>query len=125
MTAAGRHRVIVSTVPASATTTEEHVPDALVLPSPLFSAGAGVVVDMAYKPAETPPLRLVKTVAAGKWHSVMGTEVFLEQGYRQLELWRVSKAILVTYQGSAQARPLVSARVELNAAPSRKKRNDE
>jgi len=39
--------VIVSTVPASATTTGEHVPDALFLPSSLFSADVGVVVDMA------------------------------------------------------------------------------
>ena len=78
--------VIVFTVPASATTTEEHVTDALVLPSSLFSAGAGIVVDMAYKPVETPLLRLAKTVAAGRWHSVMGIEVLLEQGYRQFEL---------------------------------------
>jgi len=35
--------------------TGEHVPDALVLASSLLSADAGVVVDMAYKPAETPP----------------------------------------------------------------------
>jgi pentafunctional AROM polypeptide len=81
--------VIVSTVPASATTTEEGAPDALFLPSSLFSAAAGVVVDMAYKPAETPLLRLAaKTTAAGRtWHSVMGIEVLLEQGYRQFELW--------------------------------------
>ena len=101
--------IIVSTVPASATTTEEHVPDALFLPSSLFSADAGVVVDMAYKPAETPLLRLAKTVAAGKWHSVMGIEVLLEQGYRQFELWTgrrcprsvVSKTVLAAYHGSA------------------------
>jgi pentafunctional AROM polypeptide len=72
--------IIVSTVPASAKTTEEHVPDALSLPSSLFSADVGVVVDMAYKPAKTPLLTLAKTVAAGKWHSVMGIEVLLEQG---------------------------------------------
>ena len=53
--------IIVSTVPASATTTKEHVPDTLFLPSSLFSADAGVVVDMAYKLAETPLLRLAKT----------------------------------------------------------------
>ena len=69
--------VIVSTVPASATTTEEHVPDALFLPSSLFSVDVGVVMDMAYNPAETPLLRLAKTVAGGKWHSVMGIEVLL------------------------------------------------
>jgi pentafunctional AROM polypeptide len=61
------------------------------------------------KSAETPLLRLAKTVAAGKWHSVMGTEVLLEQGYRQFELWTgrrcprslVSKTILAAYHGSA------------------------
>ncbi|KAH9022647.1 hypothetical protein EDB85DRAFT_2151677 [Lactarius pseudohatsudake] len=37
------------------------VPNALVLPSTLFSEEAGVVVDMAYKPTETPLLKLVKT----------------------------------------------------------------
>jgi len=100
--------VIVSTVPASATTTEEHVADALFLPSSLFSADAGVVADMAYKPTETPLLRLAKTVVGGKWHSVMGIEVLLEQGYRQFELWKgrrcprsvVSKTILAAYQAS-------------------------
>jgi pentafunctional AROM polypeptide len=56
---------IVSTVPASATTTKERVPDTFFLPSSLFSAGPGVFVDMAYyKPAEPPLLRLAKTVAA-------------------------------------------------------------
>ena len=101
-------RVVVSTVPASATTAEEHIPDALFLPSSLFSADAGVVVDMAYKPAETSLLRLCKTVAGGKWHSVMGIEVLLEQGYRQFELWTgkrcpqsvVFKTVLVAHQGS-------------------------
>jgi len=101
--------VIVSAVPASATTTEEHVPDALFLPSSLFSADAGVVVDMAYKPAEMPLLRLGKTVAGGKWRSVMGIEVLLEQGYRQFELWTgrrcprsvVSKTVLAAYEASA------------------------
>jgi pentafunctional AROM polypeptide len=102
--------VIVSTVPASATTTEGkgNVPGALFLPSSLFSADAGVVVDMAYKPAETPLLKLAKT-ATGKWHSVMGIEVLLEQGYRQFELWTgrrcprgvVAKTVLEAYRASA------------------------
>jgi len=49
---------IVSTVPASAsaTTTGEHIPDALFLPSSLFSVDVSVIVDMAYKLAETPLL---------------------------------------------------------------------
>ena len=103
--------VIVSTVPASATTTEKGVADALFLPSSLFSADAGVVVDMAYRPAETPLLKLAKTAApAGReWHSVAGIEVLLEQGYKQFELWTgrrcprriVSKTVLEAYQASA------------------------
>jgi pentafunctional AROM polypeptide len=103
--------VIVSTVPASATTTEKGVADALFLPSSLFSADAGVVVDMAYRPAETPLLRLAKAAApAGrKWHTVMGIEVLLEQGYKQFELWTgrrcprkvVGKTVLEAYQASA------------------------
>ncbi|KAH9991980.1 aromatic amino acid family biosynthesis-like protein [Russula compacta] len=103
--------VIVSTVPASATTTEEGVPDALFLPASLFSAHAGgVVVDMAYKPAETPLLKLAKTTAtpARKWHTVMGIEVLLEQGYGQFELWTgrrcpksvVAKIVLEVYRAS-------------------------
>ncbi|KAI0251026.1 EPSP synthase-domain-containing protein [Lactifluus subvellereus] len=102
--------VIISTVPASATTIEEGTPNALFLPSSLFSAEAGVVVDMAYKPAETPLLRLAKAVPAiRKWHSVMGIEVLLEQGYRQFELWTgrrcprsaVAKTVLEAYHSSA------------------------
>ena len=108
--------VIISTMPVSAMTTEEPVPDALFLPSSLFRADAGVVMDMAYKPAEAPLLRLVKAVAGGKWYSVIVTEVLLEQGYRQFELWTgrrcpravVSRTVLAAYQGSAYAGPLVS-----------------
>jgi len=58
--------IIVSTVPASALTAEERVLGALFLWSPLFSADAGVVIDVAYKPAETLPLRSAKMVAGGK-----------------------------------------------------------
>jgi pentafunctional AROM polypeptide len=102
--------VIISTVPSSAMTIEEDTPNALLLPSSLFSAEAGVVIDMAYKPAETPLLKLAKTIPAiRKWHSVMGIEVLLEQGYRQFELWTgrrcprsvVAKAVLEAYHSSA------------------------
>ncbi|KAH9061176.1 Pentafunctional AroM protein [Lactarius vividus] len=99
--------VIVSTVPASATTTNEGIPNALLLPSTLFSAEAGVVVDMAYKPAETPLLKLAKTAvpADRTWRTVAGIEVLLEQGFQQFELWTgrtcprsaVAKAVLEAY----------------------------
>jgi pentafunctional AROM polypeptide len=103
--------VIVSTVPASATTTEKGVSadTALFLPSSLFSADAGVVVDMAYRPAETPLLKLAAEAGRKKWNSVKGIEVLLEQGYRQFELWTgrrcprrvVAKTVLEAYRASA------------------------
>ncbi|KAF8192963.1 shikimate dehydrogenase [Pholiota molesta] len=71
--------VIVSTVPASATTTEE-------AQSPAYRAGPAAVVDMAYRPAETPLLGLAKA-AGGEWAVVSGLEVLLEQGYEQFKLW--------------------------------------
>lgn len=82
--------IIISTVPASATTTNDSKQDAVFLPRGLFHGSYapedGIVVDMAYKPAETPLLALAK--ATGKnWVTVPGLEVLLEQGYFQFELW--------------------------------------
>ncbi|KAG1804281.1 EPSP synthase-domain-containing protein [Suillus variegatus] len=101
--------VIVSTVPASATTTDSTNPGAVLLPLALFDATVnGVVVDMAYKPAETPLLTLAKS-AAPNWARVMGVEVLLEQGYAQFETWTgqrcpkhvVSKTVLEKYFAAA------------------------
>lgn len=83
--------VIVATVPASATTTDDAQPrasGAVYLSQSLFEyrAGPAVVVDMAYRPAETPLLGLAKA-AAGHWTVVPGLEVLLEQGYEQFRLW--------------------------------------
>ncbi|KAH0828650.1 hypothetical protein J3R83DRAFT_3012 [Lanmaoa asiatica] len=78
--------VIVSTVPAEATTTSSTPSTAIQLPTTLFTASTGVVVDMAYKPAETPLLRLAAETATG-WARVRGVEVLLEQGYVQFEMW--------------------------------------
>ncbi|KAF8154593.1 EPSP synthase-domain-containing protein [Crassisporium funariophilum] len=82
--------VIVSTVPASATTTNEDEANAILLPSKLFEYqdGLGVVVDMAmaYKPVETPLLELAKS-AGSHWAMVPGVAVLLEQGYEQFRLW--------------------------------------
>jgi pentafunctional AROM polypeptide len=72
--------IVVSTVPAQATTTERDATGSVYLPESIFEAHSGVVVDMAYKPAETPLLTLAKTVGKG-WQSVRGVEVLLEQGY--------------------------------------------
>ncbi|TFK47276.1 Shikimate dehydrogenase [Heliocybe sulcata] len=79
--------VIVSTVPASATSIDTSS-ESLYLPSAIFAPEGGVVVDMAYKPAMTPLLTLAASVPSGKrWKAVKGVEVLLEQGYRQFELW--------------------------------------
>ncbi|EGN94414.1 hypothetical protein SERLA73DRAFT_114628 [Serpula lacrymans var. lacrymans S7.3] len=101
--------VVVSTVPASATTTEEGSADAVFLPVSIFDAKLeGVVVDMAYKPAETPLLALAKRVAPN-WATVRGVEVLLEQGYVQFETWTgrrcpkhvVAERVLEKYNASA------------------------
>ena len=79
--------VVISTVPASATTTDPSVANALFLPSSIFATHfQGVVVDMAYKPAETPLLALAANAAKG-WQSVRGVQVLLEQGFMQFYLW--------------------------------------
>ncbi|KAI0699758.1 EPSP synthase-domain-containing protein [Cerioporus squamosus] len=56
------------------------------LRSSILSAPGGVVIDMAYKPAETPLLVLAKNVGKD-WRTVKGVEVLLEQGYHQFHLW--------------------------------------
>ncbi|KAG6336226.1 hypothetical protein ID866_2877 [Astraeus odoratus] len=85
-----RPSVVISTVPADATTITEAGPGSesrVYLPeSILDSSIKGIVLDMAYKPAETPLLALAKRVAP-TWASVRGVEVLLEQGYAQFELW--------------------------------------
>ena len=52
----------------------------------LSAPTGGVVIDMAYKPAETPLLVLAKNVGT-QWRTVKGVEVLLEQGYHQFQLW--------------------------------------
>jgi pentafunctional AROM polypeptide len=89
--------VIISTVPASATTTDDTtaVGDAVYLPGSLFNgdhaAEEGVVVDMAYRPAETPLLALAKISGIRPWATVPGMEILLAQGYAQFELWTERK----------------------------------
>jgi pentafunctional AROM polypeptide len=76
--------VIVSTVPV--TTTDSSVRNAIYVPESVFEAtdGPRVVVDMAYKPAETPLLKLAKVSG---WTTVPGVEVLLEQGFVQFVAW--------------------------------------
>ncbi|KAH8109485.1 Pentafunctional AroM protein [Phellopilus nigrolimitatus] len=76
--------VIVSTVPGAATTTDGQAAGLHLTPA-LFKAGKGVVVDMAYKPAETPLLSLA--AAEEGWRGVRGVDVLLEQGFAQFFAW--------------------------------------
>ena len=80
--------IIVSTVPAAATTTNEKETGLIFLSKNMFTyrEGLGVVIDMAYRPAETPLLRLAKE-AGDQWVLVPGLEVLLRQGYEQFHLW--------------------------------------
>jgi len=102
--------VIVSTVPASATSTEEITNNTMNLTTALFGYrdGPAVVVDMAYRPAQTPLLR-VASAAGGNWATVRGVDVLLEQGYEQFKTWtgrvcpkdRVAKQVYQKYDASA------------------------
>ena len=84
----GPPNIIVSTVPAAATTTNEKETGPILLSEKIFAyrEGLGVVVDMAYRPAETPLLKLAKA-ADGHWALVPGLEVLLQQGCEQFQLW--------------------------------------
>ena len=91
-------------MPASATTTKERVPDAL--------------------------LRLAKTVAAGKWHSVMGDRDASQAGVQadrgvDGEEEPSERGVQGSFDGLSQVciGRLVSDRVKLDAAPLREKRN--
>ncbi|KAJ7472306.1 Shikimate dehydrogenase [Mycena galericulata] len=98
--------VIVSTVPSDATTTSGK-PGALHLSSNLFSYrdGPAVVIDMAYKPAQTPLLALAKD-SGENWEAVQGLDVLLEQGYVQFAQWT----------GRPCPRGIVAARVQARYA---------
>ncbi|KZT54243.1 putative ARO1-Pentafunctional AROM polypeptide [Calocera cornea HHB12733] len=87
----GPPTVIISTIPASATTSDSHTHNALFLPASIFAAPQGVVIDMAYKPSATPLLKLARAVNAS-WVVVTGLSVLLEQGYRQFEIWTGRRA---------------------------------
>jgi shikimate-5-dehydrogenase len=70
--------VIIGTIPADKTAVED-------FPECLFKNEKGLCIDMAYKPRETPLLK----VANGKegWVIVTGVEVLLAQAFVQSELW--------------------------------------
>lgn len=99
--------VIVGTVPA--TTIVEGESGLLLTPKLYeYKDGPAVVLDMAYKPAETSLLKLAKAVGTN-WATVPGIDVLLEQGFVQFELWTgrkcprtlVSQVVKEKYHASA------------------------
>jgi shikimate-5-dehydrogenase len=70
--------VVIGTILADKTTVED-------FPESLFGNEKGICVDMAYKPRETPLLKVVK--GKGGWVTVTGVEVLLAQAFVQSELW--------------------------------------
>lgn len=125
----GAPSIVVSTVPAMATSLTP-CKDSLYLPKSIFSSPiGGVVIDMAYKPAETPLLRLAGSISqelaqeprpspapgeaphpAPTWARVPGIAILLEQGYHQFKIWTgrrapraaVQKAVWDRYIATAQ-----------------------
>ena len=123
--------VIVSIVPASRTMTEEHVPDALFLPSSLFSVDAGVVVDMAYNKPRARGDAAAEIGQDGGWQTALGDG---NRGASRAGLHAIravdgkevpdGRGAQDGFGGLLPVRvgPLVLTRVKLDAAPSRKKK---
>jgi pentafunctional AROM polypeptide len=85
---------MIGTVPASATAVLDDVEasssgDIISLTNNMFDHrdGPAMVVDMAYRPAETLLLGLARKIAEEHWSAVTGLEVLLEQGYEQFKIW--------------------------------------
>ncbi|KAG9286466.1 hypothetical protein G9A89_014632 [Geosiphon pyriformis] len=74
-------RTIVSTIPG---TTDLEIPDEI------FASGAGVLIDLAYKPKRTRFLE--KAEREHGWIGVEGIQILIEQGLKQFELWTGRKA---------------------------------
>ncbi|KAK9490755.1 hypothetical protein V1508DRAFT_423828 [Lipomyces doorenjongii] len=70
--------VIIGNIPGDVITEDD-------IPLSLFGKEGGVLVEMAYKPDVTPLMKASER--AGGWKVVRGTDVLLEQGYAQFELW--------------------------------------
>ncbi|KAK9365507.1 hypothetical protein V1509DRAFT_585058 [Lipomyces kononenkoae] len=70
--------VIIGNIPGDAITEDD-------IPLSLFGKQGGVLVEMAYKPNVTPLMKVSER--AGGWKVVRGTDVLLEQGFEQFELW--------------------------------------
>lgn len=78
-------QVIVSCIPASATTCEVGNREGIFLPKSIFGRTSGVVIDMSYKPFKTPLLELAESAA--HWVGIPGATILLEQGFKQFGLW--------------------------------------
>lgn len=78
-------QIIVSCIPASATTVNEGSGDGIYLPKTIFGRQSGVVIDMSYKPFKTPLLELSES--APNWVAIPGATILLEQGFAQFRLW--------------------------------------
>ncbi|KIJ39397.1 hypothetical protein M422DRAFT_257714 [Sphaerobolus stellatus SS14] len=57
-----------------------------VTPTLLASKSGGIIVDMAYRPAPTPLIRLTRSVSRPEWRATEGNGGLLEQGYRQFRV---------------------------------------
>ncbi|KAG8905733.1 3-dehydroquinate dehydratase (3-dehydroquinase) [Tulasnella sp. 403] len=84
--------VIIGTVPAEGTSVTRDESKVYLPPTLFTRVPSGVVIDLAYKPADTPLLTLAKETAPETWARVQGVQVLLEQGYRQFELWTGRRA---------------------------------
>ncbi|KIJ39416.1 hypothetical protein M422DRAFT_32678 [Sphaerobolus stellatus SS14] len=88
----GAPSAIVPTAPATAVSLEPATGKIYVIPALLESKSGGIIVDMAYRPAPTPLIRLARSVSRSEWHATEGNGGFWEQGYRQFRAWTTMKA---------------------------------
>ncbi|KIJ49284.1 hypothetical protein M422DRAFT_246375 [Sphaerobolus stellatus SS14] len=56
-----------------------------VTPTSLVSKSGCIIVDMAYRPAPTPLIRLARSVSRPEWRATEGNGGLLEQGYRSVQ----------------------------------------
>lgn len=81
-------------------------------PDSLFGKETGICVDMAYKPRETPLLKVARK--KNGWVRITGVEVLLEQAFDQSELWLglpAPKAVMISELEKADAKKEAETRV--------------
>ena len=113
----GAPSIVVSTIPATATSLTPSKGSLYLPKSTLSHPAGGVVIDMAYKPADTPLLQLASLVSqelaqqprpspppgeapppVPTWIRIPGIAILLEQGYHQFEMWTGKRAPRVAVQ---------------------------